>query len=542
MRQYRRLSWLAAIGMTVGVVACAAQSDESGSSMSPYPGPGGSGGAAGTGGGTAGNGGQTGVDAGLPPEQEVESAYESPVATGRYVWVANPTSGRVAFVDAVTLEVRTTEAGNGPMHLAGVPHPSEDVAVVINDISADATILRADEHGAIDSATVPIAQHSNAWAISNDGRWAIAWTDARLMESTSAADGFQDIAVLDLTEGAETSTRLSVGYRPVAMRFSKNDDHAYAVTQDGVSVIDLQASGGPAATKIVAISDNPLEDPGTRDVTITPDGGFAFVRRDGSEVVTVVSLADGTRTEILLGGAVTDLDLSPDGTQAVAVIRDEGQAALLPIPQIVSDPTAFETVQVSDAVVGSVAMAANAKVALLYSNASDQERVASLRYDTTPASVEALKLHSPVLAVFLASSGASAVVLHKAIEDGSGSSFAGAFSVLNLAPKLPAKIVGTLAPPTAVALTPAGDYAVLAERDDPKKVYGAYLIRMGNQQVDRYELASPPIAVGALIEAKRAFVAQKHPEGRITFLDLDTGLARTLTGFELGARVVDGSE
>ena len=41
--------------------------------------------------------------------------------------------------------------------------------------------------------------------------------------------------------------------------------------------------------------------------------------------------------------------------------------------------------------------------------------------------------------------------------------------------------------------------------------------------------------------ARRAWIAQEHPEGRITFIDLDSGQARTITGFELGARVVDGS-
>ena len=39
--------------------------------------------------------------------------------------------------------------------------------------------------------------------------------------------------------------------------------------------------------------------------------------------------------------------------------------------------------------------------------------------------------------------------------------------------------------------------------------------------------------------ALRAFVAQAHPEGRITFVDLDSGAHRTLTGFELGAKVVE---
>jgi hypothetical protein len=101
--------------------------------------------------------------------------------------------------------------------------------------------------------------------------------------------------------------------------------------------------------------------------------------------------------------------------------------------------------------------------------------------------------------------------------------------------------VATSAPVTAVALTPAGDRAVVAERDDTMRVFGAYLVRSQTQQVDRYDLSSPPISVGAVVGAKRAYIAQEHPEGRLTFIDLDTGLARTLTGFELGARVIDGS-
>jgi hypothetical protein len=47
-----------------------------------------------------------------------------------------------------------------------------------------------------------------------------------------------------------------------------------------------------------------------------------------------------------------------------------------------------------------------------------------------------------------------------------------------------------------------------------------------------------PGATGIVPLAKRGFVAQKHPEGRITFIDLETGAAQTLSGFEIAARVV----
>ena len=78
-------------------------------------------------------------------------------------------------------------------------------------------------------------------------------------------------------------------------------------------------------------------------------------------------------------------------------------------------------------------------------------------------------------------------------------------------------------------------------RDDPSSTFVAYLAKMPSLEVDQYALASPPIAAGIVAGASRAYVAQSHPEGRITFIDLQNGQARTLTGFELGSRIVDGS-
>ena len=105
---------------------------------------GGSTGSSGSGGGdqgtpdaSAGTGGAIG-----PPEQELDSAYQAPVSTGRFIWIANPTSGRVAYVDATSLVVKTVEAGNAPTTVAAVP--GADEVVVLNVLSNDATVLRTD--------------------------------------------------------------------------------------------------------------------------------------------------------------------------------------------------------------------------------------------------------------------------------------------------------------------------------------------------------------------------------------------------------------
>ncbi len=52
-------------------------------------------------------------------------------------------------------------------------------------------------------------------------------------------------------------------------------------------------------------------------------------------------------------------------------------------------------------------------------------------------------------------------------------------------------------------------------------------------------LGSPPSAVGVLPGIATAFVAQRHPLGRISFIDLASDAVRTVTGFDLNSHVVN---
>ena len=486
-------------------------------------------------GSSGGSGGAT-APAEPPEEKEVESDYEAPVATGHFVWVANPKSGRIAYVDATTLQVKTVEAGNAPTFLASVPGQTDDTTLVLNVLSNDATLLRASSTG-ITTKTFKVAALANSLAFSADGHFAIAWGDSRKVPTAPKTQGFQDLTVLDLVTGV--STVLAVGYRPVAVGFAAGQPRAYAVTQDGIAILDLAAA--PLVVQNVAISDAPNEEPSSRDVSVTPNGNVALIRRAASPAITAVALDTGTRVTITLPAAVTDLDLNDAGDRAVAVIRSTSQIAVLPIPGILAAPTLFTTVTVTGETIGSVSLAPGGMKGLLYTNASEVERITILDLAQQPPPFRTVRLYSPVLAVFSAPDSRHAVVLHDRTE-GSGTlpGTPGAFSILPVANALPAKIVATLATPTSVAVT--NDRAVIAERDDKKNIFGAYLARMPQLMVERYPLASPPIAVGVVAGAKRAFIAQQHPDGRLTFIDLDSGVARTLTGFELSSRVVDGSK
>jgi len=468
-----------------------------------------------------------------PPGEEIEaeSLYEAPVATGHSIWVANPKSGRVAYIDAETLAVTTVDAGDGPSHLAGIPGRSGEAVVVLNERSQDATLIERTEAGAALS-TYPVAARANSWSVSASGRFSVAWADARLVAGAPETEGFQELTVLDTAPGGTASTVLAVGYRPLSVSFDVAEGRAFAVTQDGIVSIDLRQSP-PVLLANIPLADDPLaENPLTRDVTVTPDGAYAFVRRDGKSTVDVLRLADGTRKTITLPSKVTDLDLAADGSRAVAVLRDTAQVALLPVPAIFDAPDGFTTVDVPERTVASVVLAPTSELALLYTNATPVKSLTILPL-ATPATLRTVRLYAPVLGVFSAPSGNDAVVLHTTADDGTG-----AFSLVRLGQALPARIAATQAPPFSVALT--DEYAVVTERDDRTGVFGAQIAKLGSLAVDRYALASPPLAAGIVADLRRAYVSQSHPDGRITFFDLDTGLSRTLTGFELGARVVTG--
>ena len=141
--------------------------------------------------------------------------------------------------------MKTVEAGNAPTTVAAVP--GADEVVVLNVLSNDATVLRTDGT-TLTSRTIPgIVAGANRLVVSPHGRFAIAWVDGRQVANARATDGFQTLTVLDLgaTDPAAAHTTLAVGFRPVSVSFSSDERRAFAVTEDGVSILTLDGAGGP---------------------------------------------------------------------------------------------------------------------------------------------------------------------------------------------------------------------------------------------------------------------------------------------------------
>ncbi len=533
-----------------------------------------------------------------PPEREERRTFETPQAGGRFVYVANPRRDTVAVIDSRTLAIQTVEAGDAPTYL--VTLPGRDTALVINVNSNNLTILRSTEMGTR-TASVPIVPGSNAIAVSPDGRHAVVYFDSDTTTPSTNLGSLQEIAVLTLDEGMERSVRLSVGFRPRDVLFSRDASSAFVVTEDGISILRFAAITGPAIVPTVPIQDNvvipnadagapadvapptdvtppadvtasdaspdaardvtqdvtvdtgpvdssvaPTRDSVVADVSITPDGRYALARFERTSYVRLVDLTTRTATNLDLGALVTDLDVSPAGDFAIAVLRDRSRVVRIPLPGGFQDPTTLQRTDVTGELIGSVTISPDGRRALLYTTAFAVERVTVMNL-TASDPLNVIRLRKSVRAVTFAPDGRTALVVHDRTPgnpDETG---------IDLETRIDRSFGYTLIEPSAqfarlqltpadvgpLAIVPDGTHAFVLLRDDARQIAQAHRVSLQSFAVETLTLGSPPSSVGAVPSTQRAFIGQDHPEGRITFIDWTTGALQSVTGFELNSRIVD---
>jgi hypothetical protein len=507
-----------------------------------------------------------------PPEQEEDTSYRAPVVSGHWVWTANPDTGKVAIVDAKSFSVRLADAGIAPTFLTALPSSANTSRVlVINTGSHDATLLSAGVTGSVKTTgPIPLPPDANAWQVSRTGKFALAWTDSHSLKP-DPTQGYQDVSVVDLRGATPRATRLVVGFLPSRVFIDDAEEHAYVVATSGISVLDLSGEAGPTVVKEEPVTSDPHEDATTRDVSVMPDGSYALIRHEGSNLVTLLDLKSGDLSPVSLPGAITDLDLAPDARSALAVIRADEQApsangenagaggdtdtpdvpsgsvstlAILPIPGIFGDPTVFDRVSVPGEVFGLVSVVPQGNQALLYTNAISNSHITVLDIDAAAGarylSHRTVDVHGYVQDVFPSPDGAYAIASLRPKNAGEKPGFA-AIPLGQSA--LPPRVQTTDAAVVAVAQSSGPAPRAIVTVSDNQATFAAYVVRMPELVVDTVKLPSRPLpnATGLVPDAGMAYVAQQHPQGRITFIDLETGVPRTITGFEISAKVTNGN-
>jgi DNA-binding beta-propeller fold protein YncE len=493
---------------------------------------------------------------GAPPA-EVEYELSRPASALRYIYVAMTELDALAKVDGQTLAVSSIEVGDQPEVVVTVP--GSDAAIVLDESNGTATIVRptVDNDQTITVATLP---HLNEIAVDPTGAYAVAWFDLAKAELEAGGldfvgdiGSFQDITVLDLTLGDERAVDLTVGFRPREVEFDDAGTHAYVVTDEGVSVIDLGAatSIGPHIVAPIPVTTDPLSDPLGIEIDVVADGSYAVVREIGLAELRVVDLAGpgvGTQWTIPLPAEPTDVDLAPAGDRAYAVLRDAAALAVVDVPADGLDPAGVELVDLTGAVVGSLRLSDDGSRGLLFTNAVDDERVTVLALGEPGYPYVTHGLQKSVRYVDFDPSGAKAIILHakqygdpadavtfeQFIDRSYGYSvldIATGFDKLQVTPVDPGSFAFVNGQPRAYLVLDGGDWEGAVAR--------VHIIELDTGVVRERDLSSPPDTVGILPAASAAFVSQRHGLGRVSFIDLESDALRTVTGFDLNSRIVD---
>jgi DNA-binding beta-propeller fold protein YncE len=486
------------------------------------------------------------TDAGTPPETEYE--FGPPISSARFVYVAITSQNELARIDGQTLAVTATPVGSQPKEVATIP--GSDGAVVLDRTNGTATIVRPD--GGIDYARVmPTVPNLNRLDIDPSGRFAVLWFDLnkQIQEGGIGNIGsLQDVTVLALTPYQEKAVDLTVGFRPRSVQFDRAGGRAYVVTQDGVSVIDLDAatSSGPTIVPPIAVAD-PSIPPDDLEVDIVATGDYAAVRQLDAAALRIVGLAGadaGTAFTIPLASSPSDVDLAPDGHRVYVVERDAKKLAIVDVPT----KTLTANIDLADATLGSLVVCQDGTRALLFTNATLDERITMIELDQPGFPHVTWPLQKSVRAVSISPTGDTAIVLQTKIpgDPATATSFddfidkSYGYSMLDLATGF-AKLEITPVDPSSFAYTPDGAkvYIALDGGDADTATRAFQIVHTKTGVITTKPLGSPPSAIGILPGAGQAFVSQRHPLGRVSFSAVTDDAVRTVTGFDLNSHVVD---
>ena len=469
------------------------------------------------------------IDDGLGSEDETTERRLRPAATPRAVYIANADRDTVTRVEVASLAVRTAPVGARPG--AVVTTPDETRALVLNLGSDSLSLLDADT---LEGPEVGLRPHLNSLSLDPAGRWAVVAFQADAGDGEPEADGAQSYNEVSFVRIDDASHHPRVvGFSPRAVQFTPDGAQAVLVSDGWLALVDLTGAE-PVVTRVRIAADT-VTPPPAEEVLVTPDGRYAFIRQYGVEALKLVDLSTGAVSDLEVGANPTDLDLTPDGSLAVAVCRTSSELWLYDT----ADPTAPAVVVPlpRDEIFGSIAMSADGTQALLYSTASGRARYGTWAVgETDPEAVVVRSLVKAVHGVSLSADGGTALVVHDDSSAGASSDSPfrdhWALTVVSLADHF-ANPLRLVAEPFAFASTDDGRSGAFLMDGQP----WLEVIDFETLLTDEVPLRSEARHLGVVPGSRTLWASQVHELGRISFYDIDGGALSTITGFELNAGI-----
>ncbi len=467
-----------------------------------------------------------------PPEQEADPLALPPAQTEKYVFVANPDRDTVTRINVRSQQVDTTEVGNGPDLVLTTP---DYTAAVVHNRGEDSVSLI--DAASLDQVVIPVRQDLNQMVMSPDGAWVVLFHDiARERDDDPAPQGlqsFNEISLIHTVTGEHFP--MAVGFNPRMVRYTSDSAQALVVSDAYLAVIDLLDD--QPLPDLIELSPNVIEPPVAEEVVISGSGAFAFVRQFGTDEILVVDLDAKTVDAIPVGLNPTDLDLSPDGRQAVVVARGARELWRLRAddPFAPADVLPFP----DDLPMGSLLFDPTGDQAVLYTTASELDRF--MTWDLADDTIRTRALVKPVTGMAITPTGESMLAFHTK-EDAIGaapSPFTGSWALtifsLDDFRSNPLKLPGE---PIGYANSDDGDRGYFIMDGQPF----LSLLDYTTMLADEVPLKSDPLYVGVLPnldggDEPPAWVSQDHELGRLSFYDPNTADLETITGFELNAAI-----
>lgn len=533
-------AWALALALSLALAGCGSEDASGASVWSTSDGSAGPGGG-GSGAYDAGAGGVAGDENGepLPNETEKEVDFGAPEGSPNFVFIPVEGEDRVVKVSGKTQAVTLVEVGDRPTVARAVP--GTDAIVVISAGSDELALVRSTET-ADEVSYAAITPHCNAIAVSPDGAWAVVYYDHSLAKAGDPVGSFQSVSVVPIGAKLGAPRTLSIGFRPSAVHFTADGARAMVITADGVCVITLADAVDGAVVPPVPVAKDPLDKPAEREVQTTPDGTWALVRQSGLKGLFAIHLPTKKLVEVALSSVPTDLDLTPKGDVAMAVLRDSAELAFVDLPSAATLSLPTQVLSMAPLVAGLARITSDGKTAILYSSVGGIESVAAVDMATRKGAF--VPLRKTIDYVWLAPGATTAVLVHKAapgplygqdptekfVDDSHGYTlydWTTGYTKLVLTPVAPVGIAASKQPSKAWILLP-----------DPKNI--AHEVQSAGLQtllVTTHPIGSRPQFVRPLDAAGVMAVSQKHPSGRMTFFDAATGTAKTVTGYELNGLV-----
>lgn len=570
-RRSRAVICLLAAGLGLGLSACGA--DDSGYSPEPRvpgtsnnmtnnPSPSNNGNAQDMG------GAQQDMEPFIPEEEEF--LVKSLASTSTYVFVPNSSTlgDTVARIDGRDYQVTPLRVGLEPKVVAAAELEGIGaIAYALCAGSSEVAIIRADalnedgkSRGRVNLMRIP--REVNALAMAPGGRHALLYINPKEpLPAGASVASLQTLALVRLGLDGEPDEvfQLSVTRQIREIEFSADGRLAMIVGQEGVNLIELDKIQGDAFIGPLpfdtSVNSLPVAD---LEVELSQDGSFIVARTSQLRGLLVRRLDRPGQRLIELPGIPTDIDLidgqaAPDAMGArkvLATVRGAKIAVIIDVDEALDapadEPPPMETIPLDGVRAGLAQLTLDQSKVLLYSSLDELPMMGI--WDFASAQLRTFALRNQIRSVAISADGESALIIHRPqlplpqelppYSDPQRAFVLSEGVTLFHLPTGYQRPIALTSEPLDIVMTQDADgrsVVYLMLRGADPALQGVMRLNMSTARADFFKTSRSPAQLGLV--ADKIFVVQDADQGRITFMDVNSGQQRTVSGYELNARI-----